>query len=65
MMIDEINFRCAVYSKVGFSNNQAIEDFCEEYNIIIDEDITHGALKKAEYRHRKNRAQLSPPTLAH
>lgn len=63
-IIEEINFRCKTYTRVGFSRNQAIEDFCEEYNIIIDEDITHGALKKAEYRYRenlkKNKAQVSP-----
>lgn len=63
-IIEEINFRCNTYERVGFSRNQAIEDFCDEYNIIIDVDITHGALKKAEYRYRKslnkNVAQMSP-----
>ncbi len=59
-IIEEINFRCDTYFRVGFSRNQAIEDFCDEYNIIIDVDITHGALKKAEYRYRKNRAHVSP-----
>lgn len=59
-IIKEINFRANTYCRVGFSRNQAIEDFCEEYNIIIDVDITHGALKKAEYRYRKYKAQLSP-----
>ena len=63
-VIKEINFRMRVYEKVGYSRNQAIEDFCEEYNIIIDEDITQGALRKAEYRYRKNKnkhlPQMSP-----
>lgn len=63
-IIEEINFRCNTYHRVGFSRNQAIEDFCEEYNIIIDVDITFAAFKKAEYRYRKmmnkNRSQMSP-----
>jgi hypothetical protein len=53
-IIDEIIFLCKTYSKIGFSNNLAIEDFCDEYNIIIDDDITHAAFKKAVYRYRKN-----------
>lgn len=53
-IIDEIHYRCNIYNKVGYSRNQAIEDFCDDYNIIIDVDITHAALKKAEYRLRKN-----------
>lgn len=67
-IIEEINFRCNTYERVGFSRNQAIEDFCDEYNIIIDVDITHGALKKSEYRYRKNlnknMAPMSPPVEA-
>lgn len=55
LLIGEINFRCNVYQKVGYSRNQAIEDFCDEYNIIIDVDITHAAFKKAEYRYRMNK----------
>lgn len=66
-IIEEINFRATTYNKVGYSRNQAIEDFCDEYNIILDVDITHAALKKAEYRYRKNikkhLAQLSPPLI--
>lgn len=34
--------------------DNAILAFCEEHSIEIDVDITFEALKKAEYRHRKN-----------
>lgn len=64
LIIQEINFRCNTYERVGYSRNQAIEDFCDEYNIILDVDITQAALRKAEYRYRKDLkkhlAQLSP-----
>lgn len=35
--------------------NSAIESFCQIHGIIIDEDISLDALKKAEFRHRKKR----------
>lgn len=61
---EEISFRCDIYNKVGYSRRKAIDDFCDEYKIEIDRDITYAALKKAEYRFRtnlkKSLAKVSP-----
>ena len=58
-IIDEINFWGGIYYKTGKSRNQAIEDFCEHYDIIIDVDITRDAFRKATYRYRKNLQNLA------
>ena len=58
MLIKELHIRASIYEKVGISNNQAIEHLCEDYNIIIDVDITHAAFKKALYRYRKSRKEV-------
>ena len=44
--------------------NNAIEDFCKENNILIEEDITMDALQKLEFRHR-NKCKKSVADLSH
>lgn len=59
LLIQELNIYCNIMvSKTTQSRNQAIENFCEDYNIYLDVDITHAAIKKSEYRYRKNRESL-------
>lgn len=58
-IIEEINFLGDIYNKIGKSRNQAIEHFCEDYDIVIDVDITRDAFKKAAYRYRKNLQKMA------
>lgn len=51
-IIRHLHMRCELYATIGRSRNKAIDDFCAQNNIDIDRDITHAALKKAEYRFR-------------
>jgi hypothetical protein len=59
---DLYNF-CTQLSFVGVETKIAILQFCDRFNIEIDVDVTYEALKKKEYRFRKNleknTAQLS------
>ena len=45
---------CQVYSTVGRTQRQAIEDFCKKYNIELGLDITYDAMRQAEFRQRKS-----------
>lgn len=56
IITDEIINRCNTYAQCGLSRNKAIEDFCDEYDILINVDISHDALRKAEYRERVKRS---------
>lgn len=62
-MIHELHMMAVLSNKFGGTNSQAIEDFCEKYNIVIDVDVTFQAFKKAEYRYRlkilKNETQYA------
>lgn len=48
---------CHVLSLFGIEFQEAMEDFCKQFDIEIDEDITFEALKKKEYRERKKLVQ--------
>lgn len=43
-----------VAAAFGIERSTAIEAFCRNYNIILEEDITKEAMKKSEYRHRES-----------
>lgn len=54
---------CSVMFLLGIETKEALGAFCTRYNLEIDEDIAFEALKKKEYRKRKevekNNAELS------
>lgn len=56
---EDLHTYCITYSQCGKPQRQAIEDFCEHHNIDIEIDITYGALRKSQYRHKK---ELHKPT---
>lgn len=51
---------CHTLKLVGVEIKDALEEFCRIYNIEIDVDITYEAIKKKEFRYRKNLEQISP-----
>ena len=62
---EDLSRHCIILDLIGIQIKDSIEDFCKMHCIEIDEDITMDALKKKEYRFRKNKysenfiAQLS------
>lgn len=51
---------CKLYTQMGIEKKQAIEEFCTEHNLEIDQDISMDNLIKTEYRHRlKKESKLS------
>jgi hypothetical protein len=55
---------CKLYLKMGIEKKQAIQEFCEEHSIEIDEDITMDNLIKMEYRCRQKKDKKNPPLLS-
>ncbi len=54
---------CNLASIYKIDIKKAIEQFCVQHLIVIEEDISYDALKKKEYRYRKEKektAELSP-----
>lgn len=51
---------CAMHSIGRVEIKDSLEEFCRLHGIEIDEDITWEALKKKEYRYRKNLQNISP-----
>lgn len=51
---------CLTYSIMGIDNKVAIDDFCRCYGIEIEDDISFEAIKKKEYRYRKELENRAP-----
>lgn len=51
---EELTFFSTVLNICGVETKDAIEEFCKNYNIEVGSDISFEALKKKEYRFRKN-----------
>ena len=51
---EELFMFCQLFQMCGTEIKDSLEMFCNQYNIIIDEDISFDSLKKKEYRFRKN-----------
>lgn len=45
---------CILYTQQGGQIKNALEAFCKNHSIEIDDDITYDALKQKEYRARKH-----------
>jgi len=43
---------------LGIERRTTIEKFAENHNIIIEEDISYEALKRVDYRYRKNKKKF-------
>ena len=60
---EELYQFCTALHLVGIETKDALQAFCNKYNIEIEEDIAFDTLKKKEYRFRKevekNNAELS------
>jgi len=52
---EDICKHCTLYDTMGFDIKDAIEDFCTVHMVDIETDISFDALKKKEYRYRKEK----------
>lgn len=59
---EEELWKTALYMQAmaGSEIKEALEYFCRNHNIIIDEDITYEALKQKEFRFRKKKEKSAP-----
>jgi hypothetical protein len=51
---------CLIENIKDVETKDALEKFCDLYNIVIDEDITYEAIKKKEWRYRKKMKNSAP-----
>jgi hypothetical protein len=51
---------CLLKNIQDVETKDALEEFCQLYNIVIDEDITYEAIKKKEWRYRKKMKNSAP-----